>query len=503
MTPLKKTKTIALLLLPLTLGCFALLPKAQAATSPDVITSPDETFPNFNTAAGLEALLNLTTGTSNTAYGARALRANTTGGSNVAIGGFALINNIDGNFNMAVGNNAMFHNTSGSFNMALGQGALSNNTASGNTAIGFQALFSNIQGQENTAVGFQALFSNTTDSSGFSSGQENTAIGLQALFSNTTGSANTAVGIEALQNNTLGDRNTATGASALWKNTTGNDNAAIGVGALLNNTTGFENAATGADALGSNTTGRDNTATGSGALFNNTIGLGNTGTGLFALEKNTTGSFNIALGYFAGFSLTTGSNNIDIGNRGVAGEANTIRIGNAVTTVWSDGLTHPAQTRTFIAGIRGRTTTNANAVPVVIDSAGQLGTASSSARFKKEIEPMDKTSEAILALKPVTFHYKSDHTGTPQFGLIAEEVAKVNPDLIVRDENGEIYTVRYDAVNAMLLNEFLKEHRMVEEQGAIIAKQQKQIEALTAGLQKVSDQLELSKSKPQTVANNQ
>src|SRR4029079_7081621 len=148
------------------------------------------------------------------------------------------------------------------------------------------------------------------------------------------------------------------------------------------------------------------------------------------------------------------------------------------------------QTATFIAGVRGATTVNANAIPVVVDSAGQLGTVSSSRRFKDEIKPMDNSSEAILGLKPVTFHYKSDNNGTPQFGLIAEEVAKVNPDLVVRDDNGEIYTVRYEAVNAMLLNEFLKEHRKVEEQGAIIAKQQKQIEALTAGLQKVTARIE-------------
>jgi Chaperone of endosialidase len=151
---------------------------------------------------------------------------------------------------------------------------------------------------------------------------------------------------------------------------------------------------------------------------------------------------------------------------------------------------------------------------VVVDSLGQLGTASSSARFKKEIKPMDKASEAILALKPVTFHYKSDKTGTLQFGLIAEEVAKVNPDLAVHDENGEIYTVRYEAVNAMLLNEFLKEHRKVEEQEKTIAQlkenfqcrlaeQQKQIEGITAGLQKVSAQLEASKPAPQVVNNSQ
>lgn len=162
----------------------------------------------------------------------------------------------------------------------------------------------------------------------------------------------------------------------------------------------------------------------------------------------------------------------------------------------------------YIAGIRGTTTVNANAVPVVIDSAGQLGTVSSSRRFKDEIKPMDNSSNAILGLKPVTFHYKTDKQNTPQFGLIAEEVAKVNPDLVVRDEKGEIYTVRYDAVNAMLLNEFLKGHRKVEEQEgrlqkqeAVIAQQQKQIEALSATVQKVSDQVALSKPAPQLVAN--
>jgi hypothetical protein len=198
-----------------------------------------------------------------------------------------------------------------------------------------------------------------------------------------------------------------------------------------------------------------------------------------ALVLNT-GSFNIALGNAAGFLLTTGDNNIDIGNEGVAAEANTIRIGNA-------------QTATFIAGVSG-VTTGLPAVPVLVDANGQLGTLSSSRRFKKEIKPMNQASEAILTLKPVTFHYKSDKTGTPQFGLIAEEVAAVNPDLVVRDNNGEIYTVRYDAVNAMLLNEFLKEHQKVQEL-------EKQVEKLTAGLQKVSAQLEASKPSPQ-VANN-
>jgi hypothetical protein len=140
---------------------------------------------------------------------------------------------------------------------------------------------------------------------------------------------------------------------------------------------------------------------------------------------------------------------------------------------------------------------------VYIDSDGQLGTNPSSARFKQDIHSMDQASEAILALKPVTFHYKHDANNTSQFGLIAEEVAEVNPDLVVRDKNGEIYTVRYDAVNAMLLNEFLKEHRTVRQLKATVAQQQKQIEALTAGLQKVSARLEASKAAPQTVLNSQ
>jgi predicted ribosome quality control (RQC) complex YloA/Tae2 family protein len=212
---------------------------------------------------------------------------------------------------------------------------------------------------------------------------------------------------------------------------------------------------------------------------------------------NTSGSNNIAFGVDAGSFLTTGNNNIDIGNSGIIGESDTIRIGGS-------------QTKTFIAGIRGVTTGIGNAIPVLIDSASQLGTVSSSRRFKKEIKPMDQTSESILGLKPVTFHYKSDNTSTPQFGLIAEDVAEVNPDLVVRDENGEIYTVRYEAVNAMLLNEFLKEHpkneqqeSKIEQQEAKIARQQKQIEALTEGLQKVSAQLELNKLAPQTVVTNE
>ncbi len=383
------------------------------------------------------------------------------------------------------------NNSTGYANTANGAYSLySNNTGFANTANGYQALYTNTTGYDNTANGVFALYSNTT-------GYSNTANGLSALYNNTTGGNNTATGLGALYNNTTGFVNTANGVEALFSNTTGARNTANGFNALFNNTTGGLNTATGLGALSSNTGGYYNTANGYEALLSNIIGNSNTAEGYHAL-KNNTGAINIGLGVNAGLNLTTGSNNIDIGNSGVAAESATIRIGAA------------AQTRAFIAGVRGVTTANANAVPVVIDSAGQLGTVSSSRRFKNEIKPMDQTSEAILGLKPVTFHYKSDPAGAgPQFGLIAEEVAQVNPDLVVRDEKGQVETVRYDAVNAMLLNEFLKEHRTVEEQKATIAQLKDGMKVLTASLkeqaaqiQKVNDKMEMSRPAPQVVNND-
>jgi Chaperone of endosialidase len=193
-------------------------------------------------------------------------------------------------------------------------------------------------------------------------------------------------------------------------------------------------------------------------------------------------------------NLTSGSNNIDIGNAGIAGESGKIRIGTKAT-----------QTATFVAGIYNIAEPVASGIkPVYINSNGQMGTTppASSARFKEGIKPMDKASEPILALKPVTFHYKNDDEAMPQVGLIAEEVAKVNPNLVVRDDRGEIYAVRYEAVNAMLLNEFLKEHRKVQSLEAKLAQQQKQIETLTSGLQKVSAAVELNKPTPTQVVDN-
>jgi hypothetical protein len=290
---------------------------------------------------------------------------------------------------------------------------------------------------------------------------------------------NTAEGQAALLSLTIGTFNTAVGWLSLRSLTHANFNTAIGAGTLVLNI-GAQNTATGAAALLNNVTGHDNTANGAGALLN-----------------NTSGDSNIALGSSAGSLLTTGNFNIDIGNPGIADESSTIRIGSNL------------QTRTFIAGIHGVTTGINNAIPVLIDSLGQLGTVSSSRRFKTEIKPMDKASEAILALRPVTFHYKSDNTNRPEFGLIAEEVAEVNPDLVVRDENGNIYTVRYDAVNAMLLNEFLKEHREGQEEKAIIAQLKSEMKVLAATvkeqaaqLQRVSAQLQTNHSAGQVVACN-
>jgi trimeric autotransporter adhesin len=255
-------------------------------------------------------------------------------------------------------------------------------------------------------------------------------------------------------------------------------NTAEGSRALESLTTGFANTASGYGALTSNTTGSNNTANGNGALFRNTTGNNNTADGLQALFSNTTGNYNTALGRDAGTNVSTADHVTCIGA--------TVAGANVSRTTW-------------IGNVYGVTTITGGNLPVVVSPYGQLGTTASARRFKKDIETMDRASEAILAFKPVRFHYKNDTKAVPQFGLVAEDVAKVNPDLVVNGPDGKPYTVRYDAVNAMLLNEFLKEHRTVQEQGATIAELKKQIQALTAGLQKVSAQFELSKAAPQVV----
>ena len=361
----------------------------------------------------------------------------------------------------------------------------------------------------NTAEGQDALLNLTT-------GTFNTAVGWVSLRSVTDGIYNTGIGAGALFFN-IGNGNTAVGAGALLSNTTGVANGANGSFALANNTTGNNNTATGQLVLFSNTTGNDNTANGLLAMYSNTTGNSNSAVGELALEENTTGNNNIALGYLAGVNLTTGDNNIHIGNQGFEGESGAIRIGEQGT-----------QTATFVAGISGATV--ADGVPVVVGADGHLGTLTSSARFKHEIKPMDNASEVILALKPVTFRYKKDidPERIPQFGLVAEQVEKIDPDLVARDRKGNPYTVRYEAVNAMLLNEFLKEHRKVQQHESTIGElksamaqqrkdfetaivqQQKTTEALVARLneqeariQNVSAQVEMGKSGSQMLVENQ
>ncbi|HEV8419264.1 MAG TPA: tail fiber domain-containing protein [Candidatus Udaeobacter sp.] len=440
----------------------------------------------------------------NEKLGTGALQSNTTGSYNVALGDYTLLSNTTGSSNAATGTAALFYNATGNENTASGTTALFYNTTGySNTASGVRALYQNTEGFYNTASGFRSLFSNHT-------GNYNTASGVNALWANSTGTSNTASGYEALYFNN-GNENTASGTSALYYNTTGYSNTASGVRALYQNTQGFYNTATGFRSLFSNNMGSFNTASGVNALWANSAGNENTANGYYALYSNTTGSDNIALGYGAGADLTTGSNNIDIGNPGVAGESNTIRIGlpDLLPTI-------------YIAGIYGSVATNGT--QVYVNSDGRLGTGPSSRRFKKDIADMDMASQVLLSLRPVSFHYKEefDSKGIAQFGLVAEEVAKISPDLVLRDGKGDIYSVRYEAVNAMLLNEFLKEHRKVEQhevnmthlqstvakQEAIIAQQQKESKVLAERLdqqalqiRKVSDQLELSRPAPQLTSN--
>jgi hypothetical protein len=453
MNPLIQLKTTPPLLIALALLCFAFLPKALAAPAPET-PDPGSVGGTFNTADGTNALVHVTTGVANAAFGWFSLLSNTDGSFNTAVGAGTLLLNVgdqttgEGLENTAVGAVALLFNTTGAQNTAVGAAALLNNTEGGdNTAVGAGALLDNTTGGDNTAVGRGALLNSTT-------GSENTANGVGALFSNTTGANNTAIGV-----------------SALFSNTTGANNTAIGVSALFNNTTGSNNTATGSIALGSNIDGGFNTANGDGALV------------------NCTGSSNVAVGNGAGFGITTGNNIIAIG-AGVSG----------VSTVGGE-----VDNSCYIGNIIGQPVTAGNSAQVFVDLDGKLGTQPSSQRFKHDIKPMEKASEAILAFKPVTFRYKSDAKKTPCFGLVAEEVEEVNPDLVVRDKNGEILSVRYDQVNAMLLNEFLKEHKKVEELKkefqATIAHQRKQIEALTAGLQKVTAEIEATKPAPQMVLN--
>ena len=386
---------------------------------------------------------------------------NTAGGTNAL---FGLTSGID---NTALGFRALYMNTTGNINSAIGYRALFNNTTGvGNTANGVNALINNTTGGFNTALGTNALYSNVAVS-------YNTAVGKDALFSNAAGSCNTAIGGRALFSNQMGFGNTATGYTALYSNKSGGGNTGNGQRTLYSNTAGIDNTDTGSDALYSNPEGNANTANGAAALF------------------NTRGNNNTAMGALAGYNLTSGNGNVCIGAYlgGDAGANNTTWIKNVYASV-------------------------ASARQVYVNSDDKIGTLASSRRYKEKIQPMAKASETLLFLRPVTFRYKKevDPAQALSFGLIAEEVAEVAPELVTLDREGKPETVRYDAVNAMLLNEFLKAHKKIEGQEktmtelrstiaaqknefqTAIAQLSAQLKEQDAKIQRVSTKLEMRRS---------
>jgi hypothetical protein len=458
----------------LAVGLVPPAPMARAVTPP-----PDGGYPGGNTAEGQQALLSLTNGTYNTAAGFLALESD----------------------------------AAGNFNTAVGAGTLLLNTGDSNTAAGAGALLSNVTGTDNTANGAFALFFNTATG--------NTAIGSRALLNNTTGGTlgttngfdvgpNVAVGLEALKNNTIGSANTAVGYQALGSYIVGNLGTdrglctAVGFQALANTdgaNGGIADSGFGYQALFHNTDGWDNVAIGTQCLFGNQTGFRNTAVGAYALAANTSGSYNTVIGFGAGDDI--------IGD------------GNVVIGAFADTRFPTENNTTHIANV-GDTPQGAG-LPVTVDPSAnnQLGYVPSSRRYKEDIKPIDNTSEAIFALRPVSFRYKKkiDPAQTRAFGLIAEEVESVDPNLVALNREGQSESVRYEYINAMLLNEFLKEHKKVQQlEGAVaqqrndfetrIAELKKEMETVVAvskeqdaKIQKVSAQAELNKAAPQKIAN--
>src|SRR6266542_3645500 len=505
-TPIRGPLQSPLAMAGLILVWFAITPSIQA-----VSPAPDGAYAGGNTAEGQNALFSLTTGVYNTAIGIFSLRSNATGNFNTATGAGALFATI-ADENTATGAGALFSNTEGEANAAHGVFALFNNTdGSNNTANGLEALFTNRTGQGNTATGAQALFFNNGDPTN-NEASYNSAFGDYALFGNTTGYGNSAFGSGALDLNTSGSFNTAAGFLALGGSfalgdgaiATGNDNTALGAFSLSSNIEGFQNTAVGDEALFNNTVGAFNTAVGEAALSSNTAGNFNTAVGREALV-NATGTANTGFGEETGFNVTTANNVICIGTAlGGQNIDNSCFIGNIYSNVQP------------VIGI--------DPDYVTVDSNGRLGRSNlngSSRRYKHDIQPMDKASEVIFGLKPVSFRYNKEYDATQRiaFGLIAEEVAEVAPDLVGRNKQGEPDSVRYEQINAMLFNEFLKEHRKVQNLEATVAQQRNHFEVTIAELkkemeniiarseeqdakiQKVSAQVELNKPAPHKVAN--
>jgi len=418
-----------------------------------------------NIGIGISALSSLTTGSNNVAVGNNVLTANTTGSNNTALGYQALLNNASGS-NTAVGSNALNANTigynnvgvgfnsltvtsTGINNTAVGVEALKNNTTDNLVAVGFQALALNNTGTNNTAVGTQALAANT-------SGTNNTAVGFNALLANTTGITNTAVGDSALASSNT-RYSTAIGYQSLFSTTTGDSNTAVGASSLFANTSGSNNCAIGISALTANTTGSSNTALGYFAMFSATTGTQNTAVGFGSLGGITTGSNNLALGYNAGtsFANTGVSNTIVIGDPGNGTTAsNTIKIGNFATP--------GTYTSCYIDAISGKT--SSGGVAVLINASGQLGTLTSSRRFKENIVDIEPSvANKVLQLRPVEFNYIADETKSPEWGLIAEEVDKLFPQLTAYDKEGNIETVRYHILPTLLLHVIKQQDRTIKD----------------------------------------
>jgi hypothetical protein len=377
----------------------------------------------------------------------------------------------------------IYSSGTGTVNIATGGTNSLTVASNGNVGIGTASPAATLEVNGNAQVdGGSMLASGSVPVIQFpNNGSNNFSAGLGALPPGTTGTSNTAVGDGALQSDTTGYNNTAVGAQALANSSTAKLNTAIGYEALQGGSpasanTGGTNTASGAYALLNNTTGINNTASGAGALQSNTIGKYNTAVGVDALVDNIAGTNNIAVGIQAGQQVT-GDYNIDIGSFGTSSDNGVVRIG-----------TPGNQISFFVAGVTGVTTGDSNAIPVLIDANGQLGTVSSSRRFKKDIQDMGDTSSGLLRLRPVTFRYKrpfSDGSQPIQYGLVAEEVAEVYPDLVARSADGQIETVKYQVLDSMLLNELQKQNTTIMAQKEQIRDQGQQIRALQERLSKL------------------
>lgn len=449
-----------------------------------------------NVAFGRSALQDNTIGNDNISIGEGTLKSNISGSDNIGLGNSALTQNVSGDQNIAIGVNTLTSMQNNSNNVAIGSNVLEVSTANNNTSVGAYSMQNNLSGVNNSAYGFSALNKNISGNNNTAIGNsslmanlasENTAIGNNAMFTNTSGSSNTCLGCESLFLNNQGSQNVAIGRHALYNND-GNQNTAVGTEALNSNTTGSLNSGFGIFSLMSNTSGDRNTAFGCVSMIENTIGERNTAIGSFSnafcvsgnlncavgndsLMNNLNGNSNTSIGALSLLSLSSGSNNIGLGqNSGnnletgdaniYIGSDNTFAIATSVSESNTTKIGNAGTTHTFVSGIRGTTTDIPDAVPVLIDSSGQLGTLSSSIKYKENIEDMNDHSKFIYDLRPVVFNYKTHKK--MQYGLIAEEVDKVNPELVVyKDKEPE--TVHYDKLITVLLNEVQRLNKEVKE----------------------------------------